>query len=166
MSEANIHFKIKEYIMRLSSKKEIIEELNKELENLSKTKKELIQIKSTLKNEYKINEKKQKEIINYYNLNDESNIKNNINKAIKFNNYLKVNLRKRNYSAARPKGRIEISDLSDLREENNQLEDELIYYNHELENIIQKANDMELSCKLLMHDVNSHNNEMRLQKNY
>ena len=160
MSDANIHFKIKEYIMRLSSKKEIIDELNKELESLSKEKEQLIQNKSILKNKYKINEKKKKDIINYCNLNDESNI---TNKEIK--NYLKVNLKKRNYSAARPKRSLEINALNDFKKENNELENELIYYNHELENIIQKVYNMELSCKLLIHDVNSHNNEMKLKNN-
>ena len=164
MSEANIHFKIKEYIMRLSSKKEIIDELNKELESLSKEKEQLNQTKSNLKNEYKINEKKKKDIINYCNLNDESNIIYNINKEIKNYNYLKVNLKKRNYSAARPKKRIEINALNDLKKENNELEDELIYYNNELENIIQKVYDMELKCKLLMHDAYCHNNKIKLQK--
>ena len=163
MSDANIHFKIKEYIMRLSSKKEIIDELNKELESLIKAKEQLIQAKSILKNEYKINENKKKEIINYCNLNDESNIINNINKENK--NNIKVNLKKRNYSAARPKRRLEINALNDLKKENNELEDELIYYNHELENVIQKVYDMELSCKLLMHQANSNNNEMKLPKN-
>ena len=73
-------------------------------------------------------------------------------------------MKKRNYSAARPKRSLGINVLNDLKKENNELENELIYYNHELENVIQKVYDMELNCKLLMHHANSNNNEMKLPK--
>ena len=172
MNEANLHFKIKEYIMRLSYKKELIEELNKELMSLQKNKNELIQNKSNLENDYKKIEKQNKNIINICNSNNESNIINNfynnselrINSGINYDNILRINYKKRNLSATKPKRRLDINILKDLKKQNNELEDILIYYNHELENIIQKTNDMETSCKILMFNANNHRNGMNLNK--
>jgi len=169
MSEANIHFKIKEYIMRLTSKKEIIDELSKDLEELNRIKNTLIQNRDTLKEEYNTFEKQNKLIINSYKLSNEAN--NNINNknnnqlnrkiGIKRNNTLGLNNKKRNFSAAKPKKRIEINILNDLKKQNNDLENVLIEYNHELNKIIQNVNEMEIKCKLLMHNTDKHTNYIK-----
>ena len=163
MSEANLHFKIKEYIMKLSSKKEIIEELNGELERLNKIKNKLSQTKSSIKEEYKKFEKQNKSIINSTNLIKETNFlynlkyKNKLNNNIGIKDINKTNYKKRNFSATKPRKRLDINIVKDLIKQNNELEDNLINYNHELNNIIQTVNEMEIKCKLLMINTKNTN---------
>ena len=166
MSEANFHFKIKEYIMKLSFKKEIIKELNGELQRLNKIKDGLSQTKSNLKEKYKKYEKQKKSIITSNKLNNESNFLNNLNYNNKLINNIGINdkynkntnYRKRNFSAAKPKKRLDINIVKDLKKQNNELEDILINYNHELINIIKLVKEMEIKCKLLI--INTKNSKI------
>ena len=169
MSEANIHFKIKEYIMKISFKKDLIEELKEELERLNKIKSELSQKKKELKGEYQKYEKQKKNIINRTNINKEPYLNNliynnRINIGNNSNNNKNLVIKKRNFSAAKPKRKLGIDLLKDIKKENNQLEDILINKNHELNNIIQNINDMEIKCKLLIFDTNKNTNLIDIQK--
>ena len=138
--------------MRIESKKELIKDLNIELERLNNIKRELIQNKENLKNEYNSLEQQNK---NFFS--NESNIlyyNNQLNKKSGLN--INKNYKKRNFSAAKAKTKndIEKNILKSLKNENNYLENILINYNHELDNIIQLVNDMELKCKLLTFNTN------------
>ena len=169
MNEASIHFRIKEYIMKISFKKDLIEELKGELERLNKIKSELSQKKKELKGEYKKYEKQKKNIINRTNINKESYLNNliynnRINIGNNSNNNKNLVIKKRNFSAAKPKRKIGIDLLNDIKKENNQLEDILTNKNHELNNIIQNINDMEIKCKLLIFDTNKNTNLIDIQK--
>ena len=166
MNETNLHFKIKEYIMKISFKKDLIVELNEELQRLNKIKNELLQNKEDLKEEYKRFEKQKKIIINSSKISNEPNNIKQLNLNNKFNKNIgiKSNI-KRNFSAAKPKRKLEINHhLIDLRKQNYDLEDNLINYNHELNNIIQTVNEMEIKCKLLMIKADKQTNLIEIQK--
>ena len=168
MSEANLHFKIKEYIMKRSLKKELIEELSGELDQLIKIKNELMQNKNKLKEDYNKYEKQKKYIINTKKINNEPYFRNSLyNNGINIWNksyYNNFGIKRRNFSAVKPKKNLGIDLIKDLKKENNYLEDILIDKNHELNNIIQNVNDMEIKCKLLMFDANKNTNLIEIQK--
>ena len=163
MSESNLHFRIKEYLMKLSNKKDLIKELNEELDELNNTKNKLKQEKERLKKQYNIFEKQKKNIIinssKDYNV---FNIKKNFN--YKINNNNENNIKKRNFSATKPKRRLEINIIKDLKKQNKELEDIYINFKNELNNIIQQVNEMEIKCKLLMIDSDKNKNLIKIQK--
>ena len=162
MNEINLHLKIKEYIMRISSKKDIINDLNSELEGLNKIKKELIQNKKNLKNEYNTLEYQNKNFFSNESNNLNYNINNQLNKKAGINK--NNNYKKRNYSATKVKKRMDIDIITDLKKENNNLENILMNYKNELSNIIQQVNDMEIKCKLLTLNANEQTNLFKMQK--
>ena len=75
MNEANIHFKINEYLIKLETKIDLIKELKIELENLDIKNKELHETKNKLKEEFNKKEKNNKILVNI--LNSSNNNKTN-----------------------------------------------------------------------------------------
>ena len=149
MNEANLHFKIKEYLIRLETKKDMINGLKIELENLNIKNKELIQNKDKSTEDFKKSEKNNKHLLNLSILSDKLNSNNS--------NYLKnIKNKKRNNSAAIIKRRINVDSILELKKKNEELNQLLLSYKNELNNIINQVNEKESNCRLLM--INADNN--------
>ena len=151
MNEANIHFKINEYLIRFETKNDQIKELKRELDNLEIKNKELHQIKNKLIEEYKKNEKNNNKIINSYNLTNKNNINNpEFSSKINKNNRIK---KKRNNSATISKRRIDMDIIKEIKMKNEELNNKLILLQRELNDIKTKVNEKEINCKLLIFNA-------------
>ena len=147
MSETDLYFKINEYLIGLETKNDLIKELNNELQNLEIKNKELLQKKGELIEKYNKEEKNKKSLINLYSSithQENINIKKNNNKAKK----------KRNFSAGINRRTVDIDSIRNLRKKNAQLNNILINYKIELNNIVKEVNEMEINCKLMMSKAN------------
>ena len=151
MNEANIHFKINEYLIRFETKNDQIKELKTELDNLEIKNKELHQTKNKLIEEYKKNEKNNNKIINSYNLTNKNNINNpEFSCKINKNNQIK---KKRNNSATISKRRIDMDIIKEIKTKNEELNNKLILLQRELNDIKTKVNEKEINCKLLIFNA-------------
>ena len=151
MNEANIHFKINEYLIKLETKTDLIKELKIELENLDIKNKELHEMKNKLKEEFNKKEKNNKILVNI--LNSSNNSKenkyqfiNNINNS----NNLKM---KRNHSAGIIKRKLDKDSINELRKKNEELNNKLLLYKKELNDLIKNVNDKEINCRLLIFNA-------------
>ena len=151
MNEANIHFKINEYLIKLETKTDLIKELKIELENLDIKNKELHEMKNKLKEEFNKKEKNNKILVNI--LNSSNNSKenkyqfiNNINNS----NNLKM---KRNHSAGIIKRKLDKNSVNELKKRNEELNNKLLLYKKELNNLIKNVNDKEINCRLLIFNA-------------
>ena len=155
MNEANIHFKINEYLIKLETKNDLIKELKIELENLDIKNKELRQIKNKLKEEYIIKEKNNKKLVNI--LISSNKNKNNSefsNNIIETDNYKK----KRNKSANINRRIFDIDNVKEIKKKNEDLNKLLLLYKNELNNIIKQVIEKETKCKLLMFNAKNNAN--------
>ena len=151
MNEANIHFKINEYLIKLETKTDLIKELKIELENLDIKNKELHEMKNKLKEEFNKKEKNNKILVNI--LNPSNNSKenkyqfiNNINNS----NNLKM---KRNHSAGIIKRKLDKDSVNELKKRNEELNNKLLLYKKELNDLIKNVNDKEINCRLLIFNA-------------
>ena len=151
MNEANIHFKINEYLIKLETKTDLIKELKIELENLDIKNKELHEMKNKLKEEFNKKEKNNKILVNI--LNSSNNSKenkyqfiNNINNS----NNLKM---KRNHSAGIIKRKLDKDSVNELKKRNEELNNKLLLYKKELNDLIKNVNDKEINCRLLIFNA-------------
>ena len=151
MNEANIHFKINEYLIKLETKTDLIKELKIELENLDIKNKELHEMKNKLKEEFIKKEKNNKILVNI--LNSSNNSKenkyqfiNNINNS----NNLKM---KRNHSAGIIKRKLDKDSVNELKKRNEELNNKLLLYKKELNDLIKNVNDKEINCRLLIFNA-------------
>ena len=147
MSENDLYFKINEYLIGLETKNDLIKELNNELQNLEIKNKELLQKKGELIEKYNKEEKNKKSLINLYSSithQENINIKKNNNKTKK----------KRNFSAGINRRTVDIDSIRNLKKKNAQLNNILINYKIELNNIVKEVNEMEINCKLMMSKAN------------
>ena len=151
MNEANIHFKINEYLIKLETKTDLIKELKIELENLDIKNKELHEMKNKLKEEFNKKEKNNKILVNI--LNSSNNSKenkyqfiNNINNS----NNLKM---KRNHSAGIIKRKLDKDSINELRKRNEELNNKLLLYKKDLNNLIKNVNVKEINCRLLIFNA-------------
>ena len=151
MNEANIHFKINEYLIKLETKTDLIKELKIELENLDIKNKELHEMKNKLKEEFNKKEKNNKILVNI--LNPSNNSKenkyqfiNNINNS----NNLKM---KRNHSAGIIKRKLDKHSVNELKKRNEELNNKLLLYKKELNDLIKNVNDKEINCRLLIFNA-------------
>ena len=151
MNEANIHFKINEYLIKLETKTDLIKELKIELENLDIKNKELHEMKNKLKEEFNKKEKNNKILVNI--LNSSNNSKenkyqfiNNINNS----NNLKM---KRNHSAGIIKRKLDKNSVNELKKRNEELNNKLLLYKKELNDLIKNVNDKEINCRLLIFNA-------------
>ena len=158
MNEANLHFNINEYLIKLETKKDLIKELKNEFENLDIKNKELYEIKNKLKAEFNKNEKSNKHLVNIKNSSNNNKINNkyqflhNINNSNNSNN-LRM---KRNHSAAITKRKIDKESINELKKINEELYNKLLLYKNELNNLINNVNDKEINCKLLMFNAKNY----------
>ena len=151
MNEANIHFKINEYLIKLETKTDLIKELKIELENLDIKNKELHEMKNKLKEEFNKKEKNNKILVNI--LNSSNNSKenkyqfiNNINNS----NNLKM---KRNHTAGIIKRKLDKDSVNELKKRNEELNNKLLLYKKELNDLIKNVNDKEINCRLLIFNA-------------
>ena len=151
MNEANIHFKINEYLIKLETKTDLIKELKIELENLDIKNKELHEMKNKLKEEFNKKEENNKILVNI--LNSSNNSKenkyqfiNNINNS----NNLKM---KRNHSAGIIKRKLDKNSVNELKKRNEELNNKLLLYKKELNDLIKNVNDKEINCRLLIFNA-------------
>ena len=151
MNEANIHFKINEYLIKLETKTDLIKELKIELENLDIKNKELHEMKNKLKEEFIKKEKNNKILVNI--LNSSNNSKenkyqfiNNINNS----NNLKM---KRNHTAGIIKRKLDKDSVNELKKRNEELNNKLLLYKKELNDLIKNVNDKEINCRLLIFNA-------------
>ena len=126
MNEANIHFKINEYLIRFETKNDQIKELKIELDKLEIKNKELHQTKNKLIDEFKKNEKNNNKIINSYNITNKNNLNNpEFSCKINKNNQIK---KKRNNSATISKRRIDMDIIKEIKMKNEELNNKLFFY--------------------------------------
>ena len=117
MNEANLHFNINEYLIKLETKKDLIKELKNEFENLDIKNKELYQIKNKLIEEYKKREKNNKKLVNLLISCEENKINSKEFSAnIKSKNIV---IKKRNNSAAISKRRLNSDIIKEIKIKNN-----------------------------------------------
>ena len=154
MSEANLHFKINEYLIRLETKKDLIKELKIELENLDIKNKELYQTKHKLIEQFKQNEKNNKILVNLFSSSNKL-YSNNSEFPCNINNKKNLN-KKRNKSATISKRRIDIDTIKEIKKKNEELNNVLINYKNELNNIIKQVNEKEVNCRMLMFNANNY----------
>ena len=156
MNEANIHFKINEYLIKLENKKDTIKELKNELENLDIKNKELHRIKNKLKEEFMLKEKNNKNLVNIL-------ISSNKNKIINSefsNNIIGTDYykKKRNKSANINRRIIDMDSVKEIKKKNKDLNNLLLLYKNELNNIIKQVIEKETKCKLLMFNAKNNAN--------
>ena len=154
MNEANLHFNINEYLIKLETKKDLIKELRNEFENLDIKNKELHQTKNKLIEEYKKREKNNKKLVNQL-ISCEENKTNNKEFCanIKRKNIV---IKKRNNSATISKRRLNSDIIKQIKMKNDELTNILINYKNELNNLIKQVDEKEIDCRLLMVNANSH----------
>ena len=157
MNEVNLHFNINEYLIRLETKKDLITELKNEFENLDIKNKELNQTKNKLIEEYKKKEKNNKKLVNLL-ISSEENKNNNISKEFSSNINNKNNnaIKKRNNSAAISKRRFNADIIKEIKMKNEELNNILINYRKELNNLIKQVDEKEVNCRVLMFNANNH----------
>ena len=155
MNEANIHFKINEYLIKLETKNDLIKELKIELENLDIKNKELYEIKNKLKAEFNKNEKSNKHVVNIKNSSNNNKINNKYQFLHNINNSNNLRM-KRNHSAAITKRKIDKESINELKKINEELYNKLLLYKNELNNLINNVNDKEINCKLLMFNAKNY----------
>ena len=148
MNEANIHFKINEYLIKLETKTDLIKELKIELENLDIKNKELHEMKNKLKEEFNKKEKNNKILVNI--LNSSNNNKTNKYQFINNTNNTNNLKMKRNHSAGIIKRKLDKDSVNELRKRNEELNNKLLLYKKELNNLIKNVNDKEINCRLLI----------------
>ena len=155
MNEANIHFKINEYLIKLETKNDLIKELKIELENLDIKNKELHEKKNKLKAEFNKKEKSNKNLVNilnspnYNKINNKSQLLGNINNT----NNIKM---KRTHSAAIIKRKIDKESINELKRKNEELKNKLLVYKNELNKLINNVNNKEINCKMLILKAKKH----------
>ena len=149
MNEANIHFKINEYLIKLETKTDLIKELKIELENLDIKNKELHEMKNKLKEEFNKKEKNNKILVNILNSSNNNKTNKFINNTNNTNN-LKM---KRNHSAGIIKRKLDKDSVNELRKRNEELNNKLLLYKKELNNLIKNVNDKEINCRLLIFNA-------------
>ena len=108
-------------------------------------------MKNKLKEEFNKKEKNNKILVNI--LNSSNNSKenkyqfiNNINNS----NNLKM---KRNHSAGIIKRKLDKDSINELRKRNEELNNKLLLYKKELNNLIKNVNDKEINCRLLIFNA-------------
>ena len=154
MNEANLHFNINEYLIKLETKKDLIKELKNEFENLDIKNKELHQTKNKLIEEYKKREKNNKKLVNLLISCEENKINNkDFSSNIKNENII---IKKRNNSAVISKRRLNSDIIKEIKIKNDELTNILINYKKELNNLIKQVDEKEIDCRLLMLNANSH----------
>ena len=154
MNEANFHFNINEYLIKLETKKDLIKELKNEFENLDIKNKELHQTKNKLIEEYKKREKNNKKLVNLLISCEENKINNKeFSGNIKNKNII---IKKRNNSAAISNRRLNSDIIKEIKIKNDELTNILINYKKELNNLIKQVDEKEIDCRLLMLNANSH----------
>ena len=154
MNEANLHFNINEYLIKLETKKDLIKELKNEFENLDIKNKELHQTKNKLIEEYKKREKNNKKLVNLLISSEENKINNkDFSSNIKNKNII---IKKRNNSAAISNRRLNSDIIKEIKIKNDELTNILINYKKELNNLIKQVDEKEVNCRLLMFNANSH----------
>ena len=151
MNEANIHFKINEYLIKLETKTDLIKELKIELENLDIKNKELHEMKNKLKEEFIKKEKNNKILVNI--LNSSNNNKTNKYQFINNTNNTNNLKMKRNHSAGIIKRKLDKDSVNELRKRNEELNNKLLLYKKELNNLIKNVNDKEINCRLLIFNA-------------
>ena len=151
MNEANIHFKINEYLIKLETKTDLIKELKIELENLDIKNKELHEMKNKLKEEFNKKEKNNKILVNI--LNSSNNNKTNKYQFINNKNNTNNLKMKRNHSAGIIKRKLDKDSVNELRKRNEELNNKLLLYKKELNNLIKNVNDKEINCRLLIFNA-------------
>ena len=151
MNEANIHFKINEYLIKLETKIDLIKELKIELENLDIKNKELHETKNKLKEEFNKKEKNNKILVNI--LNSSNNNKTNKYQFINNTNNTNNLKMKRNHSAGIIKRKLDKDSINELRKRNEELNNKLLLYKKELNNLIKNVNDKEINCRLLIFNA-------------
>jgi len=151
MNEANIHFKINEYLIKLETKTDLIKELKIELENLDIKNKELHEMKNKLKEEFNKKEKNNKILVNI--LNSSNNNKTNKYQFINNTNNTNNLKMKRNHSAGIIKRKLDKDSVNELRKRNEELNNKLLLYKKELNNLIKNVNDKEINCRLLIFNA-------------
>ena len=151
MNEANIHFKINEYLIKLETKTDLIKELKIELENLDIKNKELHEMKNKLKEEFNKKEKNNKILVNI--LNSSNNNKTNKYQFINNTNNTNNLKMKRNHSAGIIKRKLDKDSINELRKRNEELNNKLLLYKKELNNLIKNVNDKEINCRLLIFNA-------------
>ena len=156
MNEANIHFKINEYLIKLENKKDTIKELKNELENLDIKNKELHRIKNKLKEEFMLKEKNNKNLVNILiSSNKNKNINSEFSNNIIGTDYYK---KKRNKSANINRRIIDMDSVKEIKKKNKDLNNLLLLYKNELNNIIKQVIEKETKCKLLMFNAKNNAN--------
>ena len=150
MNEANIHFKINEYLIKLETKTDLIKELKIELENLDIKNKELHEMKNKLK-EFNKKEKNNKILVNI--LNSSNNNKTNKYQFINNTNNTNNLKMKRNHSAGIIKRKLDKDSVNELKKRNEELNNKLLLYKKELNNLIKNVNDKEINCRLLIFNA-------------
>ena len=154
MNEANLHFNINEYLIKLETKKDLIKELKNEFENLDIKNKELHQTKNKLIEEYKKREKNNKKLVNLLISCEENKINNKeFSGNIKNKNII---IKKRNNSAAISKRRLNSDIIKEIKSKNDELTNILINYKKELNNLIKQVDEKEVNCRLLMFNASNH----------
>ena len=63
-------------------------------------------------------------------------------------------MKKRNFSAGINRRTVDIDSIRNLKKKNAQLNNILINYKIELNNIVKEVNEMEINCKLMMSKAN------------
>ena len=126
------------------------------MENLDTRNKELHQIKNNLKEEFIIKEKNNKDLVNILLSTDtnkyiNSELSNNI---IKADNYKK----KRNRSANINKRMFDMDSVKEIKKKNEDLNNLLLFYKNELNDIIKQIIEKEIKCKLLMFNAKNNAN--------
>ena len=108
-------------------------------------------MKNKLKEEFNKKEKNNKILVNI--LNSSNNNKTNKYQFINNKNNTNNLKMKRNHSAGIIKRKLDKDSINELRKRNEELNNKLLLYKKELNNLIKNVNDKEINCRLLIFNA-------------